>query len=80
MACINSLQRNHVNVISVVKPLVGALTLAVMRHCVLERNPINVMNMEEPQPHLYTGEHSHEGETLQPSAKTQALVCTENSE
>lgn len=42
------LQRNYMSIIYVVKPLVDALTLAIMMQCTLERNPRDVMNVEEP--------------------------------
>ena len=41
-----TLQRSHKNIIYVVKPLVDALTLAMKQHT-LERNPRDVMNLEE---------------------------------
>lgn len=80
-----TLQRNHMNIISVVKPSVQALSLAIRKQYTLERNPWDVTNVEEPSASAVTfrdtrEEKPHRRETLQPSAKAQALVCTEISE
>lgn len=66
-----TLQRNHIKVIYVIKPLVSVLTLAVVRQYTLARNPINVMNVEESSTSALTFMGSREF-TLK------ALVCTEH--
>ena len=70
-----TLQRNHMNIIYVVKTLVDALTLAIMKQHTPERNPRDIMNVEESS---VSAESSQSGETLQPSANTQALQKTQS--
>lgn len=64
------------NIIYVVKPLADALTLAIMKQHTPERNPRDIMNVEESS---VSAESSQSGETLQLSANTQALQKTQSS-
>ena len=66
-----TLQRNHMNIIYVVKTLVDALTLAIMKQHTPERNPRDIMNVEESSV-------SAESSLKQPSANTQALQKTQS--
>ena len=69
-----TLQRNHMNIIYVVKTLVDALTLAIMKQHTLERNPRDIMNVEE------SSVSAESSEWRNPAAVSQHSSLTENSE
>lgn len=76
-----TLQRNHMNIIYVVKPLVDALTLAIMKQHTPERNPRDIMNVEESSVSAPTFINSRElTEWRNPAAVSQHSSLTENSE
>ena len=69
-----TLQRNHMNIIYVVKTLVDALTLAIMKQHTPERNPRDIMNVEE------SSVSAESSEWRNPAAVSQHSSLTENSE